>query len=121
MPYIILCQIIYRYLLKRIPGNHTTIHKALKKTGFQKDEMGRLADEFTENRVTELKVFNPEKGYFMVRKAHKIFKLYALLETRCDDINQVQKYLDGLREKARQKGELAEFLIIADLTQPSIH
>ncbi len=108
-------------IFKRVPGNHTTIHKALKKAGLQKDEMGKLADEFTENRVTELKVFNPDKGYFMVRKAHKIFKLYALLETRCDDINQVQKYLADLREIARQKGELAEFLIIADLTQPIIH
>jgi len=103
-------------IFKRIPGNYETIHQALKKAGLQNDEMDNIADEFTKNRVTELKVLNPDKGYFMVRKAHKIFKLYLLLDTRFDDSNHAKKYLDVLRRKAAEKGQFAEFLINADLT-----
>ncbi len=71
-------------ICQRVPGNHTTIHKALKKAGLQKDEMGKFADEFTENRVTELKVFNLEKGYFIIRlyRRHSISHVSLLRDTQ---------------------------------------
>ena len=108
-------------IFQLIHGNHSTIHQALRKAGFLKDEIGHIADQFTENRVTEIRIIHSEKGHFLIRKAHKIFKLYKRLETHFDEINQVHDYMVGLRKKAAEKGQFAVFLIVADLTQPIIH